>query len=329
MNPRPDIPVVDLGSAGLDRLVEVFRDRLDLIVQSARNHYTGPVVWLGDRLARRWAARSDVTYRHEYAAVAAALGRSGAWLLNFSYEFGCTSAAVAEPSGAPRLLRAMDWTMPSLGRTLLAVRCRGAAGPWVNLAWPGFVGVIQALAPGRFAAAINQPPYPDSGLGQLGDWVAGKRQIWRNGLMPPALLLRTVFDSCRSYAEARARLIDSPICTGALFSLVGVAPGEAVLIERTPRGAVVHDGFGAVSNHWLTPGLPGRSRSRWTVERLAAMSAYQAARRPGAACFDWLKHPILNDTTRLALEAVPATGELVAQGYEADGPATAVLALAA
>ena len=198
-----------------------------------------------------------------------------------------------------------------------------------NAALARAIGVIQALAPGRFAAAINQPPYPDSGFGQFGDWFAGKRQIWRNGLMPPALLLRTVFDSCTRYAEARQRLIESPICTGALYSLVGTAPGEAVLIERTPRAAVVHDGLGAVSNHWVTASLPGRSRSRWTRERLAAMQAHQAGRRPGAPCFDWLAHPILNDTTRLVLEAVPATGELVVQGYEADGPATAVLTLAA
>lgn len=326
---RPPIPVVNLGAGGFDQLVEAHRDRLDEILLSARRRYTAPVLWLGDRLARRWAVRGDLAYREEYLRVAEAVGRSGAWLLNFSYEFGCTSAAVAEPSGAPRLLRAMDWEMPSLGRTLLAVRCEGPAGPWVNLAWPGFVGVVQALAPGRFAAAINQAPSPDSGFGAFGDWVAGKADIWRNGLMPPALLLRAVFDTCATFEEARARLIHTPICASAFLMLVGVRPGETVLIERTPRGAVVHDGPVAISNHWLTAGLPGISRSHDTLQRLEAMRAHQATRAPAAERFCWLEFPILNPTTRLVMEAVPATGELVVQGHEADGPATAVLDLAA
>jgi len=325
---HPDIPVVDLGVGGCDHLASAFPERLKLILATARGRYGQPVLWLGDRVARRWAARADLAYRDEYAAVAAAVGVSGTWMLNFSYEWGCTSAVVFESDGAPRLLRTMDWQMPSLGSTLLAVRSQGEAGPWLNLAWPGFVGVIQGLAPGRFAASINQAPDPDSGWGRLGDWIAGKRAIWRNGLTPPALLLRRVFESCADFAEARARLAGTPVCAGAFFTLVGVRPGEAAVIERTPHGAVIHDGGAAVSNHWLSPGLPGRSRSYLTRERLAAIREHQGARRPGAAPFCWLKAPILNETTRLALEAVPATGELRVQGFEPDGPATAVLALA-
>ncbi len=325
----PDIPVVDLGEGGSDRLARAFPERLTLILATARRCYGQPVLWLGDRVARRWAARAGLACRDECAAVAAAVGVSGTWMLNFSYEWGCTSAVVAEPDGAPRLLRTMDWQMPSLGRTLLAVRNRGAAGSWLNLTWPGFVGTIQGLAPGRFAASLNQAPDPDSGCGRLGDWVAGKLAIWRNGLTPPSLLLRRVFETCADFAEARARLAETPVCAGAFYTVVGVRPGEAAVIERTPRGAVVHDGMAAVSNHWLSEGLPGRSRSYQTQERLAAIRKHQAVRRPGAAPFCWLAPPILNQTTRLALEAVPATGELRVQGFEPDGPATAVLALAA
>ncbi len=45
--------------------------------------------------------------------------------------------------------------------------------------------------------------------------------------------------------------------------------------------------------------------------------------------FAWLKPPVLNPTTRLAMLAEPATGKLVAQGFETRGPATAITPIAA
>ena len=48
---------------------------------------------------------------------------------------------------------------------------------------------------------------------------------------------------------------------------------------------------------------------------------------PGSG-LDWLAPPVLNELTRLALRAEPATGRLWVQGYEAYGPATSVLELA-
>jgi hypothetical protein len=38
--------------------------------------------------------------------------------------------------------------------------------------------------------------------------------------------------------------------------------------------------------------------------------------------FDWLKAPVLNPRTRLAMVADAKAGRLVAQGYEASRPAT-------
>ena len=43
--------------------------------------------------------------------------------------------------------------------------------------------------------------------------------------------------------------------------------------------------------------------------------------------FAWLQAPLLNQTTRLVMSAEPASGRLVARGYEADGPATRFLAV--
>jgi hypothetical protein len=47
-----------------------------------------------------------------------------------------------------------------------------------------------------------------------------------------------------------------------------------------------------------------------------------------AADFGWLRAPILNPRTRLAMVADAREGRLIAQGFENEAPATRVLSLA-
>ena len=79
-------------------------------------------------------------------------------------------------------------------------------------------------------------------------------------------------------------------------------------------------------------------RAAWKARRAApgyprgleseARSARLAETLPQAGGgLDWLAPPVLNELTRLALRAEPASGRLWVQGYEAYGPATAVLEL--
>jgi hypothetical protein len=84
-----------------------------------------------------------------------------------------------------RLLRVLDWRQPGLGRALIVVRQRGAAGDFANLTWPGFVGVVTAMAPGRFAVALNQPPMMSWGLTAPLDWLVGRIRVWRSRALPP------------------------------------------------------------------------------------------------------------------------------------------------
>jgi hypothetical protein len=48
------------------------------------------------------------------------------------------------------------------------------------------------------------------------------------------------------------------------------------------------------------------------------------SRLPSRA-FDWMIEPIHNKDTRLSVVANPATGSLLVQGWEVEGPATEVL----
>src|SRR5262249_45362925 len=110
-----------------------------------------------DVVTRRWLKRSCSPYVAETESIAAALDFPVICLFTGPYEWGCTAVARDE-DGAPWLARTLDWPFPGLGRYLEIVRMRGAAGEFFNVTWPGYAGTLSALAPARFAAAINQAP---------------------------------------------------------------------------------------------------------------------------------------------------------------------------
>ena len=70
------------------------------------------------------------------------------------------------------------------------------------------------------------------------------------------------------------------------------------------------------ANHWLGPMPRARPRGANSQGRARLMRQKAAAAGPDLA---WLAPPVLNPTTRLALYAEPASGRLVAQGFEAAG----------
>ncbi len=329
MTPRaphlPPIPVIDLGDGSPAELVEAAPERARALLEAARHSFTGGLLALGDRASRRWLNRTDSPYLEEIAAVAACLPGRGGWALNLSHEWGCTSGVTAPaPDAPPRLLRTLDWRMDGLGENLLAVSRRGPAGPWLDLTWPGFVGVVQALAPGRFAAVFNQAPlHRRSGIFPL-DWLIQRRSFWRSRALPPAHLLRRVFDEAGDYEEARALLAETPLALPVIFTLAGCRPGEGCIIERLETRAFERPLPSAAGNHWDAVARPAYPRGVESRARGRLLAARLADPGPG---LDWLAPPILNPLTRLALSAEPARGRLVAQGFESYGPATAVLSL--
>ena len=318
----PAIPLIEAPCGSLDGLAQEparFRD----LVDCGRRQYGTAMLKAGDVLSRRWLERTDNPYQAEIAAVAERGGVTGMWMLNLSYEWTCTSGVAADPEGpGNRMLRTLDWAMDGLGRNLIVLNRSDRAGAYWDLTWPGFVGVATAVAPGRFAAALNQPPMSRWTPSCYVDWLIARLRVGSRGGLPPTHLLRQVFDRCATYAEALKALTETPLCLPAFFALSGTSAEEGCVIERTETDAFVHRSPVAIANHWLDDSRRGRPRGRDSVARREALAPQLAS---AAGNLSWLRPPVLNSTTRVALVANAARGSLVAQGWETDGPATRVL----
>lgn len=321
----PEIPVIDVGQRlGYETLAADEKRAHDLIDRATAGVPKRALAAL-DSVSRRWLKGWNHAQLPEIDAVAERLGRPGAYYLTVSYEWGCTCRVAPGPgSPAPRLARVLDWRTPGLGRYVVAARARGKAGPYVALTWPGYTGVLQAMAPGRFAAALNQAPMR-SPVGVLAlDWAANKMKVWRLPHLTPAHLLREVFETAPDFDTARRRLEESPIAAPCIYVLAGAAEGEAVVIERREDSARVFHGPGVATNHWREE--PGRDRARGHDSagraRLVADLAPDFDR-----AFRWVAPPVMNPLTRLAVVADASSGRIMARGYEAEAAATATLDL--
>jgi hypothetical protein len=297
-------------------------ERLAILMNSARRTYTPMGLRWADTRSRTWHARSSSPYIDEVRQIDRSIGQPGGFLLNYSYEWGCTTGA-AEDGGGVTLLRTLDWPFDGLGRALIAVRQQGAVGPYLSITWPAFAGVLTGLARGRFAAAINQPPLPLPEWGKAVGWTASRLRVNRARALPPSHLLRLAFDSCYSFSEAVALIRSTPICVPAIFTLAGARPGEAIVIERTETAAF-EPADPAAANHWAaSPGPKGRPSNESSIKRRVTMAGL-IGNSPDWS-LDWLRSPILQPDTRLAVMANPRSGALLVQGWEKTGPATALL----
>lgn len=322
----PEIPLFDVTGDGPLALLEKAPERLATLIAESRRHYGGLLLRFGDRATRQWLTRNDNPYRAEIAEVARRVAFPGAYLLNLSYEWSCTAGVGPDPLGSgSRMLRTLDWPLSGLGRNAVISRQEGEAGPYHNVTWPGFVAVTTAMADGRFSAAINQPPRRRLSRSCYFDWAIARTGVWRQSGLPPSHLLRRVFDHCRTYAEAKRMLIDTPLCLPAFFTLSGVEPGEGCVIERLEHEARVHEAPTSISNHFLAFGVPAHDRSLYSAERRAAMEAI-LDEVPGG--FAWVAPPVLNAKTRLSVVANAARGELDVLGWEEERPVTQVFMLA-
>ena len=321
----PTVPLFEVAAPAAETLMRLAPDLLKELMAQVRRCYGDFLLALGDRASWRWLERTGNPYRHEIDGVRRSLGCPGAVMLNMSYEWSCSAGVGTDPTGVGnRLLRTLDWPLPGLGRALVVARQQGAAGCYYNATWPGYVGVLTAMAPGRFSAAINQPPLRRLTGSLPLDWALGRFSIYRQGGLPPSHLLRRVFDECRDYEDAKRMLVETPVCLPTFFSLSGRSAEQGCVIERTETAAVVHEAPFCITNHWVGVDRRGHDRGNDSIGRRLCM---QRALPSADDTFCWLAAPTLNRYTRLVAAANAARGFLSVQGWEKDGPATSVFTL--
>jgi hypothetical protein len=284
-----------------------------------------------DRLAHRSLRKSRSPYLGEIAAIADALQFPGVWMLNVSYQWGCTARACQE-NGEPWLIRTLDWPFRGLGRHAEIARMRGFRGSdYFSVTWPGYIGVLTAMAPGRLAAALNQAPMwrrtRHHWLRPF-DYVTNILCASRVSHIAPDQLLRRAFDECEDFASARRLLETTPVARPAIYTLVGPAAGQGCIIERTETDFLTRFGDTCAANDWepCRPGWEGRiGMRRFLVCSFAEAAGFSRARRESlaewegslsASKFDWLREPVLNPYTRLAVAMNPARGILRVVGYD-------------
>lgn len=322
----PAIPVIETGRDFPLTTLSHFKGRIHDLFDLATRRYPTRALHVLDKVSRAWLVRNGSPHLAEIDAVAQALGRPGTYFFSVNYEWGCTCRAAPGPEGtSARLIRVLDWMTPGLGRNLVCARVSGApAGPFVVLTWPGYTGVLQVMAPGRFSAALNQAPMRmSSGLYYV-DWMSGRRRVWGSRETTPAHLLRDVSEKAASFAEAKALLLKTPVSTPGIYTLAGTKPGELAVIERLEHDARLREGAHVAANHWEAAGWQGHARGVDSPGRARMM--HTIVPRFGED-FGWLKAPVLNDRTRLAAVMDAAQGRLEARGYEDGKPATELLSL--
>ena len=282
-----------------------------------------------DKIAKNWLHQTSNPYRQEIDQYASILNDPGIYALNLSYEWGCTSGAF-EHNDSPDMLRILDWPFPGLGEAICIVNQAGEAGHFYNVTWPAVSGVFQAMAPGRFSASINQAPMRRHGLTYLGDWVKNRKMFYKEDSLPPAHLLRHVFEVANDYEHAKELLINTPICMPVIFSLAGINNGEACVIERLEREAVVRPLCDSqmrvsVSNHFQT--TLEQEAKKWMPRSIDSPGRAQQIdqleyKGLSAKNFDWLSYPMINKLTRLCMVANAKDNHLMIQGWEEYGAAT-------
>jgi hypothetical protein len=335
----PSIPIIDVRDGGPLRHARQSAAEARALRDACLGFFPGaamPLVPALDGAARHWLKTSRSPYVAEIGQIADALDFSGIWLLNASYQWGCTSRALVH-DGVPWLIRTLDWPFKGLGRHVAVVQMCGEAGEFFNATWPGYVGALTAMAPGRFAACINQAPMWRRTAHQWlrpFDFAANALNIFaRVRHMPPDQLLRQVFETCRDYSAARRMLETTPVARPVMFILVGRAPDERCVIERTETAFVTREDDICRANDWVPsrPGWEGRiSAKRFLVSTFEQATNHSRLKRNALASwdgsvtegsFDWVCAPVLNPYTRVAVAMSPGAAALRVVGFEIVGDA--------
>jgi hypothetical protein len=330
------IPLIDIRDSSPIALMETHAEGAKALIHASRNLYgvasriaSHGALPLSDALAKRWLIKTQNPYREEIFTAAEMAETPGVIGLNLAYEWGCTSAAYESVEG-PKLTRVLDWPFKALGENMVVAHQRGIAGDFYNITWPAVSGIFNAVAPQRFAAALNQAPMRRYRTGIALDWIRNRALVYRSHALPPAHLLRKVFETATRYDEAKHMLMYEPISLPVIYTLSGIKAGEGCVIERlentvalremSPKGSVsaanhFESHLNGIGHGWMPRAMVSHDRSCFAESLLPNQIQDD---------FAWFAYPAANPLSRLAMLANAATGEFQVMGTEGATPVTVI-----
>ncbi len=329
---KTPIPSIDLrGKTPID-LLRAYPDKAQALIRAARRTFgvfsqaaSAIALPLADRRSHAWLKRSCNPYLYEIESFAEILGVPGIFTLNVCYEWGCTSGAYHTDTGVS-LLRVLDWPFPALGQQAMVVRQQGRAGDYYNVTWPGVSGVLTAMAPGRFSAALNQAPMRRHKMG-ICRGLAEKPRIWsirKTACRPRICCAR--YSSRRLIMKRPAKCsVETPLAMPAIFILAGVreagaraasSSGWKMLPKYASWARQQRHGqqpfrqpvFPVLGDGWRPRGLDSAGRYRQSC----GIHGHELEQTN----FDWLRGPIINSLTRLAFLCRCRDRQADGAGYE-------------
>ena len=313
-------PTADSGAAiGAARCVPVLRASdprpasywadAHLILDEVTRYFGMAALRVLDGASRAWFEWARSPHLGELRAFASKVNRPGVYFLNLSYEWACTVMISGRSDGEVRMQRVFDWGPVTLGRTLCAIHRspHGSVGSYVSLTWPLFVGEVTAIAAGRFAVALNSAPrlrwWPKHSLlpkGPLPPMVSRMLGItgWApRRSLPPAHLLRKVFEEAATATDAIRMLRAIPCCAPAIFCVAGRNLAESGVVERRYDGTRFLPAPVCTANDWHD-GREAKFGYGDSPTRIAALR-----QRDGETDLaHWCVAPILNTNTRYAAD---------------------------
>lgn len=134
--------------------------------------------------------------------------------------FGCTSAVVSTKNQGLVHIRNLDWPAKSLGKSTIGIKMRSPVGDYFSISFPGFFGVLTAVAPGRFSVSINWAPPSD--------------ELWFLNKNPsPPFYLRHVMETAKTFDDAVRMLSEAHLSCSVFFTVCGTKKEEAAVVEVT------------------------------------------------------------------------------------------------
>lgn len=339
--PVAEIPVVRMDTGDSHALAQrTWPQVCALMTGVMKTHWALPIaVFIGEGMSRRWLRRNENPYLPEITRTADAIHRRGGYFFNICYEWACSTSVAPDPGGTgARMIRVLDWELKEMGGHTVIAEQRGPAGSYFNITWPGYAGIVTGMAPGRFAAAINQGPrHPRSKIFWLNE-IAARFAMLRakSGALPATHLLRMVFESAANFSDAVAMLMDTSrnVATPAIFTVSGTRPDEGAIVEAVGYTRRRHDLGNAplgVANAWISSdleGVPVPPPKEWlgrvtaeqdSANRRAGVCGMQGGAFQGAAS---MPPPVLNSRTVMVAEMNAATGRMTVEALDSPAPGT-------